>query len=151
MPVRGFCDELALADDCVPHDLPAEWREETASGNGLASGSRRVDHALSWTLWERLQPPAKECFATALRAWDESETAKAVYCEGFLRLESGLLIEHGWLELPDETVIDPTIPGATCHVTVARFSEDELRYVWGDVEFLPASQRELDEWRAGRG
>ena len=52
----------------------------------------------------------RRCWLNAWRAVTQlSELADARYVEGWIRLPSGLAIEHGWIEQRG-TIIDPTLP-----------------------------------------
>ena len=73
------------------------------------------------------------CYGNASHALFEladqmPELKGAVYCEGFVPHPKLPLcpIEHGWLELPDGTVCDPTLPEATGHVALARYTSKKL-------------------------
>ncbi|NNJ13700.1 hypothetical protein EKD04_025575 [Chloroflexales bacterium ZM16-3] len=68
------------------------------------------DHAASVRWAARVRARPRACYWNALRALRVSRGALGVYVEGFAACDSGLVLEHGWIETPDGRVIDPTFP-----------------------------------------
>jgi hypothetical protein len=64
--------------------------------------------SVRWAIRVRARP--RSCYWNALRALRVSKGALGVYVEGFAACDSGLVLEHGWIETPDGQVIDPTFP-----------------------------------------
>lgn len=68
-----------------------------------------LDLPLSLTIARRIIAVPKRCWGNALTALrTQRQLGKAYYVEGWLVKDKPLVIEHGWVELPDGRIIDPT-------------------------------------------
>ena|SRR6266566_395512 len=68
------------------------------------------NYSLSLFMAKEVWTVPKQCWSNAVRAL---RTRRKVvrdswYVEGFIEFIPGLYLEHGWLELPDGTIIDTT-------------------------------------------
>ena len=74
------------------------------------------DLALSLELHEAYDAQPRMCYWNAQSSLirgieDGCLPAEAVYCEGFsIMPDAPISFEHAWVELPDGTVVDPTLP-----------------------------------------
>jgi hypothetical protein len=119
--VKEEVDDVA-ANHEPGQGLPEDQAELAASGSGY-QGEEITDAE-----WEgQVQPPTydsqrslsiadkvltipKQCWSNALRALRrcKKQLKDAYYVEGHIELLENFFIQHGWLELPDGTIIDPT-------------------------------------------
>ena len=109
------------------HDLPAEKR-------------RRLDVAYSHRVAEEIGAQPKQCWSyavTALQTVAELQRDKARYVEGsVVWSDYHLPLEHGWLELPDGRIVDPTavvsVPAGThpqvVYFPAIRYDLEEVRW-----------------------
>lgn len=95
-----------------------------------------VNTTLSRELAEIVEAQSKQCYRNAVMALGtgHARLAGAVYVEGWvIQAKLPIPIEHGWVELADGSVIDPTLclidDDATLqgsrYVAGKRFTEDE--------------------------
>jgi hypothetical protein len=127
----------------------------------LLSPPSSVDLPRSRDLAARVHASDRDCFRNALSALPF--TPGAMYVEG-LAVSHSLLVrpeEHGWLQLPDGTILDPTPvychEGTSVHTYFPMFNwtRDDLRHAFGtkpSVELplrsaMPFADREYVEFR----
>ncbi len=68
-----------------------------------------LDLSLSLTIARRTGAVPKRCWGNALAALRMQRTLQeACYVEGWAVFTKPLAIENGWVELPDNRIIDPT-------------------------------------------
>jgi hypothetical protein len=67
------------------------------------------DYVRSLAIAERVLTIPKCCWANSVRALRRQKGVRGgLYVEGLMEYIPGLLMEHGWIELPDGTIIDTT-------------------------------------------
>lgn len=89
------------------------------------------DIARSLAVADGIPPEPRACYKNALLAFlARDELHDGCYVEGFAVPDFGnfrLPLEHGWVELPDGTVIDPSL-AVLGHTDVAFFPAIRLTY-----------------------
>lgn len=68
-----------------------------------------LDLPLSLTISRRIAAVPKRCWGNAVAALrTQRKLQEACYVEGWIVLVKPVAAEHGWIELPDGRIIDPT-------------------------------------------
>jgi len=77
----------------------------------LVEPSTQVDRVVSARLADRIQAQPNECYRNAaLALFSSLVPADSWYVEGTVAmLDVSLPLEHGWIELRDKTILDPTL------------------------------------------
>jgi hypothetical protein len=104
-----------------------------------------LDVALSRDVGMLVRAEQKACWRNAVLglATLVNDHPQAVYVEGYVLTDIGLPMEHGWIELPDERVVDPTIH-CTPHLALIRGYYPGKRFSYSDVmKHLRRRQRHL--------
>jgi len=84
--------------------------------------------------------PNGYCFPNAVRALRNRQRfvkhtvdlRGAKYIEGCVEIDQGIIIQHGWIELENGTILDPTLAAIDCgkierrYFPLARYSRQEL-------------------------
>ncbi len=111
---------------------------------------------LSLELSNRVPTVPKQCWSNAVRALRtcRKQLSDALYVEGHILIYGTVYLEHGWLTLPDETIIDTTRayikthfndePDDRLYYPVATYSLDDLKGV--RLEDLPLSIADMRVW-----
>ena len=100
------------------------------------------DRELSRTWAGKINPAPKACWANAIKLLKKSRDSNLRYVEGFAKLPhfGNLVIEHGWVQTLEGTIIDPTLiddeaeyfPGITYTLPeVLAQGRRSPPYVWG--------------------
>jgi hypothetical protein len=94
----------------------------------------KVDVERSWQLGRVLHTQAKDCYAGGvlgllLPGMDEG----ASYVEGWVLAE--IVFEHGWIELPDGTILDPTLVRTqelekVCYFAGVRYTRSQVEEMY---------------------
>ncbi len=110
----------------------------------------RLNYILSQEIAAKIAAQPKACWANALTALrSQKQLQGAFYVEGwFLQTAEPLPIEHGWIELADGTIVDPTVVVVDepykCfeYFPGVRYTQEDLK--WVRVSQLP------HVWKFGR-
>jgi hypothetical protein len=115
------------------------------------------NYSLSLFMAKEVWTVPKQCWSNAVRALRTRRkmVREAKYVEGFIEIVPGLNIEHGWLELPDGTILDTTRAylehyhghesDDRVYHPVLSYSLDDLKNVRGNQ--LPLGMVELNCWQ----
>jgi hypothetical protein len=102
----------------------------------------KFNYTLSQAIAAKIAARPKACWANALTALrSQKQLHDAFYVEGwFLRTAEPLPIEHGWIELKDGTIVDPTVVVVLDdqHESYAYFPG--VRYTQEDLKGVRVSQ-----------
>jgi hypothetical protein len=72
-------------------------------------------------------PGPRTAFLNTIRALSKPELAGGVYCEGWCLTAAGFGVpEHGWVALPDGSLVDPTLSDASNYTEVTRYTIREV-------------------------
>jgi len=98
-----------------------------------------LDVLLSFTVAEKIMAVPKRCWGNALFALrTQKELRGASYVEGWAVFVKPLIIEHGWVELPDRRIVDPSYPlfadrlpasAQPAYFAGVRYARDDLKYI----------------------
>jgi hypothetical protein len=149
--------------------LPEDMAEQAASGCGwqgeeitdaeweAMQQAKLYDYQRSLFMAKQVWTVPKQCWSNAVRALRTRRklVRDAKYVEGFVELFEGFYIEHGWLELPDGTILDTTrayleyyhnhAPDERTYYPVLKYTLADLKGVRGS--HLPLSMVELNCWQ----
>jgi len=99
----------------------------------------------------RKQPcPPKFCWYNALKALRHRSLdlpASTKYVEGWVKTNHGIAIEHGWLELEDGTILDPTFVAAGWEIALELGTE---RGTYQQHEYFPGIRYSREELKGVR-
>lgn len=98
------------------------------------------DLSTEWS--RRVKAVPKACWRNSVKVIRWLKDPGSSYVEGFVRLDylGHIVVEHGWVELSDGTIIDPTIPDKdVTYFPGVRYSREEVLgkkqseppFVWG--------------------
>lgn len=113
----------------------------------------RLDYERSQEIAAAIDIRLKQCWRNAMLTIMVYDTlVDAFYVQGYIVVAWGAVIAHGWVELADGTVIDPTLvfldtryPSVypnqmarrTCYFPVKRWSRKECEAIWDKPLPLP--------------
>ncbi|SRR6266568_1016768 len=118
------------------------------------------DYETSIVIADKVLALPKQCWSNSVRALRtcKKQLRGAFYVEGHIEFIPGLYIQHGWLELPDGTIVDPTRAFLVCyhgHTPDNRTYYPLLKYTLADLRGvrytdLPLGMIELNIWEFER-